>query len=408
MQIDLLNKFKNRAMNPKIICILTTNHSPLDSRIFYKEALSLKNNGYIPVIITASGKMNMVFHGVKILGIRHGLISNIFKKFTFVDWISVFRLSLFAIRVNCMVYHAHELEALITAWICKVAKNCFRKPVKIVYDVHEWYPELSYYGVKELFRFKFLRMIDKLFSRSADLLIATEDEKARRYEEYREKRDVLILGHFPPLDLFSLFPSSKPSLNSLKQKPFVVGYVGGLTLDRGVLTILEVVYLAKRKSQKKIKVLYVGSFSMQKHRDITLDYAKNKSIDLEITGWLPYEKIPEQIARMDVCMALLHPKPYYVNAIPIKLFEYMASGKPIIASDLKNIRSILEESQSGVVADPFNTHQLADILLNLMDDKEKQIRMGQSGRQYIEEGHNWLILEKKLVDNYNKICSKMS
>jgi glycosyltransferase involved in cell wall biosynthesis len=352
--------------------------------------------------------MNMVFHGVKILGIRRGWLSNILKKFAFVDWISVFHLSLFAIRINCMAYHAHELEALITAWICKVAKKCFQKPVKIVYDVHEWYPELSYYGVKELFRFKFLRMIDKLFSRSADLLIATEDEKAKRYEEYRKKRDVLILGHFPPLDLFSLFPTSKPPINSLKQKPFVVGYVGGLTLDRGILTILEVVYLAKKKNQKKINVLYVGDFSIQKHRDITLDYAKNKSIDLEITGWLPYEKIPGQIARMDVCMALLYPKPYYVNAIPIKLFEYMASGKPIIASDLKNIRSILGESRSGVVADPFNTHQLADILLNLIDDIEKQIIMGQSGRRYIEEGHNWLTLEKMLVENYNKIFSQKS
>jgi hypothetical protein len=64
-------------MSQKIICILTTNHNPLDSRIFYKEALSLKNNGYTPVIIAVNGNMNTVFRGVKIIGIKRGWISNL-------------------------------------------------------------------------------------------------------------------------------------------------------------------------------------------------------------------------------------------------------------------------------------------------------------------------------------------
>jgi glycosyltransferase involved in cell wall biosynthesis len=387
-------------MNHKIICMITSQHSPFDPRIFYREALSLKRNGYLPIIISGNGYFNEMFYGIRICGFRRGWFSNFLTRVMLIDCISILRLFLIAIKIKSQVYHAHELESLIAACMCKLFKKYFKEPIKVIYDVHEWYPELSNYGIRDLLRYKLLRAYDKFFSRYADLVIATEVEKGERYATYRGKKDVLILGHYPPLNIFSFNSFQKTE----EGRPFVLGYVGGLTLDRGALTMLKVVNYMKEKGVQNISVLYVGNFSLLKQRDIVLHFAKNKSIDLEITGWKSFEEVPKQIARMDLCLALLHPKPYYMNAIPIKLFEYMACGKPILASDFKNIKNILNESKAGIVIDPLNIERIADTILQLISNKDKRMKMSFSGLRYIQKGHHWGVLEKLLLKKYEDLC----
>jgi glycosyltransferase involved in cell wall biosynthesis len=386
------------------VCMVTSRHNPLDSRIFYKEAVSLKRHGFNPIIVSGSHNGRRTVQGIRICGFRRGKLSVRMSRLLQIDWITVFKLFVAGMQSRSLIYHAHELEALIAAFLCKVGRLWNHKPVRVIYDVHEWYPELYNYRVRELLRYKVLRVLDRFFARRADLVIVTEKEKAERYAAYRSKNDVLILGHFPPLDLFDLsLMHSRQDEGSL-----VVGYVGGLSLDRGCLTMLEAVSLAQKKIGRKLKVLYVGEFSLPSHQEQTIQYAQRESIELEMTGWIPYEAIPGEIHKMDICLALLHPRPYYMEAIPTKLFEYMAAGKPVIASDFDNVRAILEPSGAGVTVNPLDTGSISDALLELIHHPERRSVMSESGRNYIENGHHWGILERALVEHYEELLKGSS
>ena len=387
-------------MKQRTICMLTTHHSPLDSRIFYKEALSLKAHGYSLIVITASEDQNTVFQGIAIQGFRVNRILRALSRILLLDWISIFRLAWVAVRMDCEVYHAHEFDSLISAWMCRAYKRRIGNLVKMVYDVHEWYPEFSDYGLRNSFRFKVFRTLDRFLARRADLIIATEHEKAQRYETYRDKKDVLVLGHYPRLNGVSL---DNP-FETRQKRPWVVGYVGDLTMDRGDLTVLEGVRRVQERTGSRIDVIYVGDFSVPEHRKVVMEYARRNGISLEITGRVLHEHVSQQIARMDICLAILHPKPYLVHAVPIKLFEYMVCGKPILASNLGNIRRILDESGAGITVNPSDTDALAEGLLRLLEDPDLRRTMGQAGLRYIQNDHHWAVLEKKLLTAYADMC----
>ena len=110
------------------VCMITTNHSPFDSRVFYKEAKSLKKAGYdITVIGHTNSKLEKEVDDIKIVGIE--------KKVEIKSYLSLLeKLLKEALKINADIYHCHEPESFLVAIYLKIFK---RK--KIVYDVHEYY-----------------------------------------------------------------------------------------------------------------------------------------------------------------------------------------------------------------------------------------------------------------------------
>ena len=100
---------------------------------------------------------------------------------------------------------------------------------------------------------------------------------------------------------------------------------------------------------------------------------------------------------------MFHPAPNHVNAQPTKLFEYLAVGLPVIASDFPLWRKIIEGSGCGLLVDPLDPQGIASAMEWILDHSEEAEAMGRQGRQVVERTYNWEIEFGKLLDLYGRI-----
>jgi glycosyltransferase involved in cell wall biosynthesis len=107
------------------------------------------------------------------------------------------------------------------------------------------------------------------------------------------------------------------------------------------------------------------------------------------TGLVPPPRVPELLARADV---LVLPNP--ASAIstrftsPLKLFEYMAAGRPIIASDLPAIREVIEPEVHGLLVPPGDPEALASAISRMLDDSQLRDRLARAARTRVDD-YTW-------------------
>ena len=100
---------------------------------------------------------------------------------------------------------------------------------------------------------------------------------------------------------------------------------------------------------------------------------------------------------------VLKPVPKYLEATATKLFEYMAAGIPVIASDFPSWRAILDRHDSGVCVDPDDPQAIAAAIQRMLDDDETGSRMGGNGRRAVEQLYGWDGERDKLLALYEEL-----
>jgi glycosyltransferase involved in cell wall biosynthesis len=98
-----------------------------------------------------------------------------------------------------------------------------------------------------------------------------------------------------------------------------------------------------------------------------------------------------------------YPKMDHKNWLsPLKLFEYMASAKPIVASAVGQVVDIIQHEENGLLVPPDDVSQMGDAIMRLIADKELRIQLGQKARKDAIQHHSWeeylLRLEKVFTD----------
>ncbi len=177
----------------------------------------------------------------------------------------------------------------------------------------------------------------------------------------------------------------------------VVGYVGRLKtlgMDKGVSDLLQALKLLQ--GTKKFFGLIVGGprgdqeeYTQQAHElGLTLD-------DVLFTGELPGKSVPSAMMACDVLAMPWPDKPHYrLNMSPLKMFEYMAAGKPVVTSDLPTVRDVLSE-ETAVFCAPDDPASLAACLQWIADNPEEAAKRAANARTLVEGEHTW---EKRMAN----------
>ena len=97
-----------------------------------------------------------------------------------------------------------------------------------------------------------------------------------------------------------------------------------------------------------------------------------------------------------------------MEAQPNKLFEYMAAGLPVIASDFPAWRRIVDGAGCGFCVNPTDSEAVRDVCQYLLDHPEKGQEMGRNGYQAVQKRYNWNIEERKLLALYENILGSES
>jgi glycosyltransferase involved in cell wall biosynthesis len=125
-----------------------------------------------------------------------------------------------------------------------------------------------------------------------------------------------------------------------------------------------------------------------------------------LKGWLNRIEVKVLLSESKIGLVTLHPVPNYYDAYPVKMFEYMAAGLPVIASDFPVYREIIEKADCGLVVDPLDVEVTKKKIITLLDSPEILTKFSQNGREAALKYYNWNNEFQSLLNLYQKVLGK--
>lgn len=379
------------ANRSSLRCVhLSSEHPADDVRILVKECESLAEAGFDVHLIaqpSRSGKPAEALSDtvrVHTLESPSGGGANILRR--------VREVRQRALVLDADVYHFHDPELLSLGIELKVRGK------RVVYDVHEDYR-------KQFLNKRWMRLWKRWVAVGViaglevparpifDAFVAATPDMARHYPS----RKTTVVFNFPRL---REFPT--PGGETHGKRPPVVIYVGGLYLERGVSEMIKAVQRVARRREAK---LLLGGVAVNKETEQVLEQARRLPM-VEDRGWLDRSEVLKALNTSRAGIVVLRPERRFMTNYPVKMFEYMATGLPVIASDFPLWREIIEKARCGLLVDPMDPEAIASAIEWILDNPQEAEAMGRRGRAAVEETYNWEEEAKKLVELYDQLSSR--
>lgn len=210
---------------------------------------------------------------------------------------------------------------------------------------------------------------------------------------------IIVVNNGANVDLFC--PVSQiEAKNKLKLDPskIYLCFVGNCAPWQGVEYLIKASPLVLKK-KSNTGFLIVGD-GVMKNQWMKLVDELEVSNNFYFIGSIPYELVPIYINASDICV--VPKKPIKSGYSPLKLYEYMACGKPIIATNTDGFE-LLEESNAGILIDPENSTEFANSIIMLLNNPKLMSHMGENGRRYVVEKHTWDNIAKQIINICNDV-----
>ncbi|MBW3634415.1 MAG: glycosyltransferase family 4 protein [Chloroflexi bacterium] len=360
---------------------VTTVHAADDPRIFNKEALALRRAGW-KVTLIARADHDHTADGIRIL--RLTASRKRFHRMT----IGVLRAAKLALRQRADVIHLHDPELIPVGVMLRLVG------ATVVYDAHEDLPA-QIAGKAWIARplAPVVAGISAILLRLAGIalnaIVAATGTVAKRYPA----RKAVVIHNYPD------FPAFSPITDDYAGRPANIVYVGGLSEDRGLRHMIGSVALLPPELGARLHL--AGRFQPESLEITTrqLPWADH----VQWHGWLPADEVVDLLRTARVGLCVLQPLPNYVDSLPTKLFEYMAAGLPVVASDFAPWREIVEEAGCGLLVDPTDVESLAGAIASLLADPARARAMGEAGRLAVMDRYGWPAEADRLVALYARL-----
>ncbi len=274
---------------------------------------------------------------------------------------------------------------------------------RLIFDHHDLAPEMYYArfdGKGNRFVYRVLLFFEWLSCRVADHVIATNES----YKALEQQRDgvpadrITVVRNGPELERFE---GATPSAELRKKAGTIIGYLGVMGFQDGVDYLLRAIkHLIEDLGRTDVYCLLLGT------GDAWDDLkALTSELDLDdyvwFSGYVTGEKLRSCLATADILAAPEPKNAYNDRSTMIKMMEYMAVEKPIVAFDLTEHRVSAEDA--ALYAQPNDTLDFARQIAVLMDDPALGRRMGSLGRRRVESCLAWSYQRRCLVEAYGKL-----
>ena len=368
------------AVKTRVVHV-TTVHPRDDIRIFRKECVSLAQAGYDVVQVVGDGLGEAVVDGVRIVdfGARPaGRLARMRRQP---------RAALAVVRaLQPQLVHLHDPELL------PLGVALAREGVSVIYDAHEDVPRqiLTKQWIPRALRGVVSRVFEWYENRQVAKLAAVSAATPHIAERFAPVAPMSVnVSNFPFLS--ELAPPVQPVLRER-----AVCYVGGLMRTRGLLQMVQALTLAPG-----VRLLLCGSFE-----DASFEAelrAEPGWAQVDYLGQVGRDAVRQVLARSSAGLVTLLPMPSYLDALPIKMFEYMSAELPVIASDFPLWQEIVLRTLCGTCVDPTDPRAIAEAMLAFVDHPARVRGAGRAGRQAVLSTYNWPMAERELLALYRRL-----
>jgi glycosyltransferase involved in cell wall biosynthesis len=363
------------------IAHLTSAHPRHDTRIFVKQCRSLAAHGHEVTLVVADDGGDELTDGVRIVDVGRlpGRLNRLLR--------TTRRVLGAALALDADVYQLHDPELIPAGLVLK------RMGKAVVFDSHEDVPAQllgkPYLGTlsSQVLSRSFGAYERFACSRFDGIIAATpfiRDKFLRINPRTVDVNNYPLPGEF---DAAARWADKRPE----------VCYVGSIAAIRGIRELVRACDLLKSPA----RLALAGQFSEPALAAEVAAYPGWQRVDRH--GHLDRAGVRAVMARAVAGLVTLHPVVNYLDALPVKMFEYMAAGIPVIASNIPLWRGIVEGSACGVCVDPADPAAIAAAIDYLVLHPELAARMGENGRRVVLDKYNWLAESVKLIAFYDHL-----
>jgi len=361
------------------IAHVTSVHSPLDPRIFYKQLRSLQQVGFDAHLVAPHDHVEQR-NGIHI----HPLPEPRNRAHRLTLHPQVFHR---ARDLGADLYQIHDPELIPLAFFLKK-----RTGARVIYDMHENYrskgPVLG----------RVLRGLESWCFRWIDHVLIAE-ESYRPIVEDSPVAYTQIANYFRPIGEEEKYASSM----RVSPPPVRLLYTGNIFRSRGLQTMLDLAAHIRLEDRSE-NIDLVGICSYDKQRAKAEQRIQSEDLDnvLRLVGWdtyVPASKMPPYYREADMGIFLCEPHPNYVESLPTKFFEYLHYGLPIICSDFPLWRRFVARHDCGSVV----PHDCPKAVLHVLDEWQARPELygkyARNARAAASE-YRWTVMGERLVKLY--------
>jgi len=293
------------------------------------------------------------------------------------------------LSLDADLYHLHDPELLLAGVALSRVGKC------VVFDSHE---DVSKQLMAKHYIPKPLRHIvataysfieRQACNRLAGVVTATPSIRAK-FARFAARTEVIHT--YPPANVFEC-------CTPLSRSAPIICYIGSIASSRGIEELVRSLELCS----PSVQLLLAGSFNERGLLDRVSALPGWSRVSHR--GFCDLDGIRGIVRRASVGMVTLLPTPNHLESLPLKLFEYMAAGIPVIASDFPLWRSIVDGFRCGLVVNPLDPQAIANAIDYLITHPTEAQEMGARGRNAVIHQFNWESEFRKVLGFYRQILT---
>jgi len=292
------------------------------------------------------------------------------------------------------IVHFHDAELLPMAVVLR------KMGVRVVYDAHEDLPRqvMAKHWIPRWARRTVARVVDGVeltAARRTDAVVAATSGIARRFPG----RGTTMVRNYP---VRNELVTSGPL--AFRERGPVFAYVGGISEVRGIHEMVSAIDALSSDTGFNPTLILAGRFE-----PAALE-AQVKELPgwehVEFAGWSDRAQVAAILGRARAGLMTLYPTANHLESEPNKLFEYMAAGLPVIASDFPAWREVVDRVGCGLLVDPFDPGAIAEAMRRILAHPDEAEAMGRRGKEAFETTYNWDSEGERLVSLYWKLLDR--
>ncbi|MCG8607640.1 glycosyltransferase family 4 protein [bacterium] len=239
-------------------------------------------------------------------------------------------------------------------------------------------------------------LVELMVMKLADRIITVSDILKSYYLERNIAADkISVAANGVDIERFSPQVLPKPIFEKYQLADKVVlGFIGSFHYWHGLENLRRLIELTTSKFENVVYLL-VGDGPLKNQ---LTEFVKESGLSEEVilTGYVPHEEVPNYLAAMNVVLAP-YPASDFFYFSPLKIFEYMSAGKPVLASRLGQIAEMIEHGENGLLYEPDNLTDFFESAAALIGDESLRARLGKNARATILQGYTWEANAKRIV-----------
>lgn len=187
------------------------------------------------------------------------------------------------------------------------------------------------------------------------------------------------------------------------QGKVVIGWIGALVGWSGIENLISMALHVLERCPN-VAFMMVGSGANMEFFRKKL-HIKNYAARVILTGTVPHEEVPHYLACMDIVLAPYPQLPFWYPS-SLKIFEYMAAGKAVIAGNVGQVGEVIKDGDNGLLFDPDRDGELLQKTMALLENEALRKHIGARARQEVLAKYSWHQHARRIVEVFTEILNK--